>query len=92
MAAGEPQIFNNITPAQFATLSERAKGAGIDMSGNSGSAEKFGVEVAWIYDPEAQQLTLQCLKAPFFLSTADVDGRIRSLVNQAVSGSPNPAS
>ena len=63
---------------------EKARGAGIEMQGNSGSATKFGVEVEWNYSPETQDLTLQCLRTPFFLTAADVDAKIQSLVNEAL--------
>ena len=84
MGASAPQTFKGITPDQYAQLIERAKGAGIEMKGNSGSASKFGVEVQWNYVPETQELTLQCLKHPFFMSVADVDARICNLVHQTL--------
>lgn len=84
MANAAPQTFKNITPDQYARLSEKAKGAGIEMHGNTGSAGKYGVEVAWNYSPDTQELTLQTLKTPFFMSAADVDSKIRDLVHQTL--------
>lgn len=84
MAESAPHIFRNVTPQKYAKLVERAHGAGIDLNGNSGTASKFGVEIAWDYSPETQELRLECLKAPFFMSKADVDAKIRSLVSEAV--------
>jgi len=84
MSAGAPQVFKSITPEQYALLVEKARGAGIELSGNSGTASKYGVEVTWNYVPEAQELTLQTLKTPFFMSIADVDGRIQSLVRDSL--------
>lgn len=84
MAAGEPQVFNGITPDQYAKLAEKARAAGIDVSGDSGTASKFGVEVTWNYSPADQVLTMQCLKAPFFMSRADVDARIQKLVQDSL--------
>jgi hypothetical protein len=84
MSAGEPQVFNGITPDQYAKLADKAKGAGIDLSGNNGTASKFGVEVTWNYSPADQVLTMQCLKAPFFMSRADVDSRIHKLVQDSL--------
>jgi hypothetical protein len=84
MAAGEPQVFKGITPDQYAKLAEKARAAGIELSGNSGTASKFGVEVTWNYLPADQVLTIQCLKAPFFMSTADVDARIQKLVQDSL--------
>lgn len=84
MAGSSPHVFHGITPEKYARLVEKARNAGIEMQGNSGSATKFGVEVAWNYSPETQDLTLQCLRTPFFLTAADVDAKIRSLVSEAM--------
>ena len=84
MAASAPQVFTGITLDGYARLADKARGAGIDINGNSGRASKFGVEVAWNYSPEAQELTLQCLRAPFFMSPADVDKRMQTLVKQSL--------
>jgi hypothetical protein len=83
MALSTPQVFNGVTPDQYARLVEKAKASGIDISGNTGSASKFGVEIAWNYAPATQELTLQCLKTPFFMSAADVNTKIHSLVTQS---------
>ena len=84
MAPSAPQVFQGITPDQYARLVAKAKAAGIDLNGNNGSASKFGAEIAWNYDPSAQELTLQCLKHPFFMSAADIDTRLHSLVNESL--------
>lgn len=84
MAENKSQIFSGITPAQFAVLVEKVKTAGMEISGNSGRASKMGVEVAWNYSPDTQQLELTCLHAPFFLSVEDVNARLRNAVNQAL--------
>ena len=84
MGQSAPQVFKGVTPDQYARLVEKAKGAGIDLSGPSGTASKFGVEVAWNYLADAQELTLHCLKAPFFMSTADVNSKIEELVRQSM--------
>jgi hypothetical protein len=84
MGASAPQTFKGIAPDQYARLIEKAKGAGIAMEGNSGTASKFGVEMQWNYAPETQELTLQCLKHPFFVKAEDVDGKIRDLVHQTL--------
>ncbi|MGA2250513.1 hypothetical protein [Terracidiphilus sp.] len=79
-----PQLFNNISPAQFAVLQQKAGSAGIPISGNSGSASKMGVEVAWNYSPDSQQLSIECLKAPFFISASDVNQKIHDLVTETL--------
>jgi hypothetical protein len=44
----------------------------------------MGVEVAWNYSPDAQQLSIQCLKTPFFISAADVNQKIHGLVTETL--------
>jgi hypothetical protein len=78
-----PLDFSPITPEQFSILTAKAKAAGIEISGNSGTASEFGVEVAWNYVPETQQLTLHCIKTPFFISAAEVNAKIQALVNES---------
>lgn len=82
MAPSAPHVFHGVTPERFARLVKEAHSAGIDLEGNSGTASKFGIEIAWNYTPENQELTLQCLKTPFFMSMADVDAKIRTLVEE----------
>jgi hypothetical protein len=84
MATSAPQVFKGVTPDQYARLAEKARGAGIDLNGQSGTASKFGVEIAWSYAPANEELTLQCLKTPFFLKAADVDARIKKLVQESL--------
>jgi hypothetical protein len=77
-----PQTFEGVTPERYKTLAERARRAGIPLSGNSGSAAMFGIEVCWNYLPETQALTIQCLRTPFFMNQGEVDAKIRNLVEQ----------
>ncbi len=83
MSQSPPQVFSNIGPAQYATLVKKASAAGLDLSGNSGTASKMGVEVAWNYSPEAHELSIQCLTAPFFMSHDAVNARIKALVEES---------
>jgi len=82
MAPSAPQVFQGITPEQYAHLVAKAKASGFDLNGNSGTASKFGASIAWNYNPTAQELTLQCLKAPFFMSSNDINARLQSLVKE----------
>jgi hypothetical protein len=84
MPSTPPQVFSNITPAQYAILVKKAAAAGIDLSSNSGTASQFGIEVTWNYSPEAQQLIIQCLNAPVFMNCGVVSARIKALVEQSV--------
>ena len=84
MSKSAPQLFRGVTPDQYSRLIHKAKGAGIDLNGDSGTASKFGVEVAWNYSRASQELSLQTVKTPFFMSAADVDARILSLVRESL--------
>jgi len=79
------QVFSGITSAQYAKLVEKVNAAGIEISGNSGRASKMGVDVAWSYTEASQQLELTCLHTPFFLSTDEVNAKLRDLVSEALS-------
>ena len=78
------QIFSGITPEQYASLLEKAHANGMELTGNSGTATKFGVEVAWNYSPVTKELTLQCLRTPFFVNAEDVNLKIQALVKETL--------
>lgn len=84
MPQNPPLVFCNITPEQYAALIAKARASGVDLIGNSGTASRYGVEIAWNYAPESQQLTLQCLKTPFFVKASDVHAKLESLVIQSL--------
>jgi hypothetical protein len=84
MAQSAPLVFTDITPEQYHRLIQKAKATGVDLNGNSGTASRFGVEVTWNYAPDAQQLTLQCLRTPFFVSDAEVNAKLQSLVKESL--------
>ena len=84
MAKSDPQVFLNIAPEQYSRLIDQARAAGIDLSGNTGTVTKFGVEVSWNYSPEKQELVLQCLRTPFFVKAEDVNARLQSLVKDTL--------
>jgi hypothetical protein len=77
------QVFSGITLNHYAKLTEKARANGIAMNGNSGSASKYGVELEWNYEPEAQQLTVKCLRTPVFVSVATVYSQLREMVEQS---------
>ena len=82
MGISAPQTFKGVTPERYENLANRARMAGIPLTGNSGSAAMFGIEVCWNYSPETEELVIQCLRAPFFMNHGEVDAKIRNLVEQ----------
>ena len=84
MSQTAPLVFSGVTPGQYAKLIEKARAAGIELVGNSRTASKFGVEVAWNYAPETQELTFHCLSTPFFVKPEDVHAKIEALVKESL--------
>ena len=84
MAASAPKVFTGVTPDQYARLVEKTRAAGIELSGDSGTASKYGVEITWNYSPATQELTIQTLKTPFFMSANHLDARIQTLVRESL--------
>jgi hypothetical protein len=78
-----PLVFSGITPGQFARLTAKAQAAGINLSGNRGTASKFGVEIEWNYSAETGELTLQCLDLPPFVRLEAVNAKILALVKES---------
>ena len=84
MALSAPQVFSGITPENYATLIKKAQAAGLSLTGNSGTASKFGVEVAWNYSPESLELIIQCLGTPFYVKPEQVNAKIQALVKETL--------
>jgi hypothetical protein len=84
METSAPQVFAGITRAQYEILVEKIKAAGFDVTGDSGTATKYGVEIAWNYSPATLELSFQCLHVPMFMTVASIDARIQALVHEAL--------
>lgn len=81
MAGCDVQTFSGINQEHFTCLLQKAQSAGINISGNSGSASGSGITIEWNYDPAAQVLTIQCTDKPIFLGCGVITSQIRDLVN-----------
>jgi hypothetical protein len=80
MGSCAAQVFNGVTPERFACLTEKAREAGIQIDGDSGSASRDGIEISWSFDPTQQTLTLQCTSSPFYVPCEMINSRIQGLV------------
>lgn len=89
MGKSAPQVLSSSTTEHWTKLIAKAKAAGIDLNGNTGTASKFGVDVAWNYVPGTQELTFQCLSTPFFVKPQDVYAKIQALVKETVASDRN---
>jgi hypothetical protein len=84
MSPCPPQLFPNVTPAQFDCLTQKATASGINISGNTGSATQDGITVEWTFDPATSILNIQCTSAPFFVPCAAVNSKIQALVQSCL--------
>jgi len=75
------QNFTGFTPERFDCLVQKAEAAGIDITGNSGTASRDGIEITWNFDPTAQTLIIQCIAAPPLVPCGMINTKIRSLVD-----------
>jgi hypothetical protein len=82
MSSCAAQTFTGISPDQFACLLKMVSDSGVPISGNSGSASKDGITVAWTFDPTTKTLNIQCTSAPFFVTCGMINSKIHDLVDQ----------
>lgn len=87
MSGCAAQTFGGFTSEQFDCLLGKAQAAGINISGDVGSASKDGITIAWAFDPGAQTLTIQCTAAPFFVPCGTINSRIQEIVDSCSSTS-----
>jgi hypothetical protein len=78
--AGKIQSFN-LTYVQYEKLVTEAQAQGIPITGDSGTASKFGVAVQWHWITNV--LTIQVTNTPFFISASSVENKIAELVGEA---------
>ena len=82
-AACEPQLFSQVTPEKWQRLVTKAAENGLTIGGNEGQASRDNYTFAWKYDPAAQQLTLWCVKKPFFAPCSAINEEIHKIVDNA---------
>lgn len=76
--------FRGITRAIFARLRKKAAQNGICVPGPAGEAVKDGVTIQWKYDPDAQQLEVECVHAPFWIDAARVNRKLSQEIEATV--------
>lgn len=75
------QQFDNISSAQFAFLMAAAKSQGIEIDGTDGQTTQSGITISWSYVAATRSLTIQCLRAPFYITCGMIHAKIRDLVS-----------
>jgi hypothetical protein len=88
MNSSAPLTFQGISPEQYTALVSKANATGLALSGDSGTASRLGVEVAWSYTPESGLLSIQCLRTPFFMKPEQVNARIEAVIREAIASTP----
>lgn len=78
------QVFDGVSPEQFACLQGKASEQGIQMAGDQGSASKDGITVTWDYEADSQTLTIQCTASPFYLSCGTINSTIHNFVDSCL--------
>ena len=77
-----PQTFT-ITPEQYAALIAEAQAAGVPIAGDSGTASKDGVTVAWTYDGTTLTLTVES-RAWYDPPIATIQAKLAALVESVM--------
>lgn len=70
-----------IDPAFYKKLYDYAVSQGVTFDGEK--AEFKGIVLAWAYDPNAQTLSITCVKKPWEFSCGEVDSHIADLIDKA---------
>lgn len=74
--------FNGVTPAHFVAIADEVKKeTGMELSGDSGTTSEHGFTVTWDYNPETQDLILQCTEKPWIVPASMVQSKITELVH-----------
>ena len=79
VAACAELVFENITPEVWGHIVQ-ALGEDVATVADSGTAVQMGVTISWNRDPDAGQLTIQCLAKPFIVSCAMVESHVKGMV------------
>lgn len=76
MLSGSRLSFRGITRAVFARLRRKAAKHGIRVLQPRGEAVRNGVTIHWEYDQAAEVLEVECVRAPFWVDPATINGRL----------------
>lgn len=68
--------FRGITRAVFVRLRRKAAKHGIRVLHPRGEAVRNGVTIHWDYDPAAEVLEVECVRAPFWIAPATINSKL----------------
>ena len=81
MGSCAAQVFSEFKADRFARLMAKAASEGVAIEGPKGTFTHSGATVTWEYDEANQQLTVQCVKAPFLIGCGTINSNIHSLID-----------
>ena len=73
------KLYEKITNNHWDSIKSAAWGFGIQILGNTGSAESFGVKLGWSYVPASENLAIN-IKQSNVMSEADALGVIDGII------------
>ncbi len=76
------QTFRGITRAIFRRLRKKASKRGIQVKQAAGEAVKDGIKIQWNYNAAAELLEVECVSAPFWINSAQVNRRLRQEIEE----------
>lgn len=76
MLSGSGLSFRGITRAVFARLRRKAARSGLVVLQPRGEAVRDGVGIQWTYDEATEVLEVECVRAPFWIDRAAINGRL----------------
>jgi len=75
-----PFTLTGVTPEVWDCLTARARGVGIPVTGDSGTATAQGVTADWRRDAEASTLTVTVTQMPGWTECATIQAMLREVV------------
>lgn len=76
--------FRGITRSIFKRLRKKAAQNGIPVNSQAGEAVKDGITIGWNYDPDAELLEIECVRARFWMDSARVNRRLREEIESTL--------
>ena len=84
MSSSSRLAFRGITRAIFACLRKKASESGIHVVSPAGETVKDGTRIRWNYDADAELLEVECVSAPFWISSAQINRKLGQEIEAAL--------
>ena len=90
MSSDSTLTFAGITRAIFGRLRKKAAQNGIPVSSQAGEGVKDGVTIQWRYDPGAEVLQVECVRAPYWINKTRINSRLSEEIRAALDSCSAP--